>query len=75
MVKIEKMQIINTVVGAFVTAAARDLMYSRYLSKLQSNQLLYPDSAIVYIDKRNPLHATLPTSNMLGELRRMRSEQ
>ena len=61
----------NTIVGAFVTAAARDLMYSRYLSKLQPDQLLYTDtdSAIVYVDKRNPLHVKLPTSNMLGELK------
>ena len=30
----------NTIVGAFITAAARDLMYSRYLSKLKPDQLL-----------------------------------
>ena len=31
----------NIVVGAFVTAAARDLMFSRFLSKLTPDQLLY----------------------------------
>ena len=52
-------------------AAARDLMYFRYLSKLQPDQLLYTDmdSVIVYVDKRNPLHVKLPTSNMLDELK------
>ena len=30
----------NTIVGAFVTAAVRDLMYSHYLSKLKPDQLL-----------------------------------
>ena len=61
----------NTIVGAFVTAAARDLMYSPYLSKLQPDQLLYTDmdSVIVYLDKRNPSHVKLPTSDMLGELK------
>ena len=61
----------NTIVGAFVTAAARDLMYSCYLSKLQPDQLLYTDtdSVIVYVNKRNSLHFKLPTSNMLGELK------
>ena len=60
----------NTTVGAFVTTAARDLMYSRYLSKLQPDQLLYTDtdSVIVYVNKRN-LHVKLPTSNILGELK------
>ena len=61
----------NTIVGAFVMAAARDLIYSHYLSKLQPDQLLYTDmdSVIVYVDKRNPLHIILPTSNMLSELK------
>ena len=61
----------NTIVGAIVMAAARDLMYSHCLSKLQPDQLLYTDmdSVIVYVDKRNPLHIILPTSNMLCELK------
>ena len=61
----------NTIVGAFTTAAARDLMYSCYLSKLQPDQLLYADmdSVIVYVDKRNSLHIKLPTLNMLGKLK------
>ena len=61
----------NTIVGAIVMAAARDLMYSHYSSKLQPDQLLYTDmdSVIVYVDKRNPLHIILPTSNMLDELK------
>ena len=44
----------NTIVGAFVTAAARDLMYSHYLSKLRPDQLLYTDtdSVIVYFNKK-----------------------
>ena len=36
----------NTIVGVFVTAAARDLMISRFLSKLTPDQLLYTDSLI-----------------------------
>ena len=61
----------NTIVGAFVMAAARDLMYSCYLSKLQPDQLLYMDmdSVIVYLDKRNASHIKLPTLDMLGELK------
>ena len=41
----------NITVGAFVTTAARGFMYSRYLSKLQPDQLLYTDtdSVIVYV--------------------------
>ena len=44
----------NTIVDAFVTATARDLMYSRYLSKLRPDQLLYTDtdSVIVYFNKK-----------------------
>ena len=47
----------NTIVGAFVMAAARDLMYSHYLSKSKLNQLLYTDtkSVMVYFNKNNPL--------------------
>ena len=61
----------NTIVGAFVTAAVRDLMYSRCLLKLRPEQLLYTDtdSMIVYVNKKNPLHIDLPTSNMLGDLK------
>ena len=61
----------NTIVGAFVTAAARDLMYCRYLLKLRPEQLLYTDtdSVIVYVNKKNPLHIDLPTSDMLGDLK------
>ena len=33
----------NVIVGAFVTAASRDLMYFHYLSKLRYDQLLYTD--------------------------------
>ena len=61
----------NTIVGAFMTAAARDLMFCRYLSKLHPAQLLYTDtdSVIVYEDDRNHLHVKLPTSDMLGDLK------
>ena len=50
---------------------ARDLIYSRYLSKLQPDELLHTDmdSVIVYVDKRDPLHVKLPTSNILGDLK------
>ena len=60
----------NTIVGAFVTAAARDLMYCRYLLKLWPEQLLYTDtdSMIVYVNKKNLLHIDLPTSDMLGDV-------
>ena len=61
----------NTVVGAFVTAAARDLMYSRFLSKLATDQLLYTDtdSVVYFYDSKNPLHVELSTSDMLGDLK------
>ena len=36
----------NTIVGAFVTGAARDLMYCKYLSKLRPEQLLYTQTLI-----------------------------
>ena len=54
-----------------LTAAARDLMFSRYLSKLEPDQLLYTDtdSVIVYEDLKNPNHIQLPTSDMLGDLK------
>ena len=50
----------NTVVGAFITAAACDLMYSHYLSKIQPDQLLYTDtdSVIMFRDKRNSYEFT-----------------
>ena len=61
----------NTIVGAFVMAAARDLMFHRYLSKLHPDQLLYTDtdSVIVYEDARNDSHVKLPTLDMLGDLK------
>ena len=62
----------NPIVGAFVTAASRDLMYHCYLSKLCLNQLLYADtdSVIVYVDKDNDDHVSLPMSDLLGDLKR-----
>ena len=61
----------NTIVGSFVTAEARRLMYERYLSKLNRDQLLYTDtdSIIMYRDKTNVNHVTLPTSDLLGDLK------
>ena len=61
----------NPIIGAFVTAASRDLMYFRYLSKLNFDQLLYTDtdSVIIYLDKDNVDHVSLPTSDLLGDLK------
>ena len=61
----------NIIVGAFVTAGARDLMYEHYLFKLSADQLLYTDtdSVIVFHDKGNETHMTLPMSDLLGELK------
>ena len=61
----------NTIVGSFVTAEARRLMYERYLSKLSRDQLLYTDtdSVIMYRDKTNVNHVKLPTSDLLGDLK------
>ena len=61
----------NTIVGSFVTAAARRLMYDRYLSKLSEDQLLYTDtdSIVMYRRKGDVNHVELPTSNLLGELK------
>ena len=62
----------NAIVGAFVTAVARDLMYEHYLSKLNADdQLLYTDtdSVIVFHNKSNKVHVTLPASDLLGELK------
>ena len=61
----------NAIVRAFVTASARDLMYEHYLSKLSADQLLYTDmdSVIVFHDKSNEVHVTLPTSDLLGKLK------
>ena len=61
----------NAIVGVFVTAGARDLMYEHYLSKLSADQLLYTDtdSVIVFHNKSNEAHVTLPTSDILGELK------
>ena len=78
MVKIEKGKIAdlvwvekNVIVGAFVTAASRDLMYFRYLSKLRYDQLLYTDtnSVLIYQDSRVHDHVVLPTSDLLGDLK------
>ena len=61
----------NPIVGAFVTAASRDLMYCRYLSKLCLDQLLYTDtdSVIIYADKDNDDHISLLTSDLVGDLK------
>ena len=61
----------NTEVGAFVIAATQDLMYSGFLSKLASDQMLYmdTDSLMYFYDSKNPLHIKLPTSDMLGDLK------
>ena len=61
----------NTIVGEFVTAAARRLMYDNYLSQLNEEQLLYTDtdSIVMYRRKDNVNHVKLPTSNLLGELK------
>ena len=54
-----------------IGAALRDLMYLRYLSKLNFDQLLYTDtdSVIIYLDKDNLDHVSLPTSDLLGDLK------
>ena len=61
----------NPIVEAFVTAGARDLMYDRYLSTLHYDQLLYTDtdSVTIYHDKSNDYHVTLPTSDLLDDLK------
>ena len=61
----------NVIVGAFVTAASRDLMYFRYLSKLTFDQLLYTDtdSVIMYRDFNRADHVMLLTSDLLGNLK------
>ena len=61
----------NVIVGAFVMAASRDLMYFRYLSKLMFDQLLYTDtdSVIMYRDFNQANHVMLPTSDLLGDLK------
>ena len=61
----------NPIIGAFVTAASRDLMYTHYLSNLHPDQLLYTDtdSVIFYIDKDMDDHVDLPTSDFLGDLK------
>ena len=61
----------NVIVGAFVMAASRDLMYFRYLSKLTFDQLLYTntDSVIMYWDFNRANHVMLPTSDLLGDLK------
>ena len=61
----------NVIVGAFVMAASRDLMYFRYLSKLTFDQLLYTDtdSVIMYPGFIRADHVMLPTSDLLGDLK------
>ena len=61
----------NPIIGVFVTAASRDLMYTHYLSNLRPDQLLYTnaDSVIFYIDKDMDNHVDLPTSDFLGDLK------
>ena len=61
----------NPILGAFVTAASRDLMYLRYLSRLRPEQLLYTDtdSVIVFVDDDDERHVVLPTSDLLGDLK------
>ena len=46
-------------------------MHCGYLLKLRAEQLLYTDTdnVIVYVNKKNPLHIDLPTSDMLGDLK------
>ena len=61
----------NPIIGAFVMAASRHLMYFHYLSKLKPEQLLYTDtdSVIVYFDEDADGHIDLPTSDLLGNLK------
>ena len=61
----------NPIIGAFVTAASRHLMYFHYLSKLKPEQLLYTDtdSVIVYFDEDADGHIDLPMSDLLGDLK------
>ena len=61
----------NPIIGAFVMAASRDLMYTHYLSNLLPDQLLYTDTdtVIFYIDKDMDDHMDLPTSDFLGDLK------
>ena len=61
----------NPTVGAFVTAASKDLMYFRYLSMLYPDQLLYTDTdrVIVFFDEDDETHVSLPTSDLLGDLK------
>ena len=42
----------NTIVGSFVTAAARRLMYDCYLSRLKNDQLLYTDTDSIIMYRR-----------------------
>ena len=61
----------NPIIGAFVMATSRDLMYTHYLSNLRPDQLLYTDtdSVIFYIDKDMDDNVDLPTSDFLGDLK------
>ena len=66
----------NTLVGSFVAAGARQLMYERYLSKVNAEQLLCTDtdSIIMYRRKKDGNHVSLPTLNLLGELKNEHEE-
>ena len=66
----------NTLVGSFVTAGARQLMYEKYLSKLNAEQLLYmdTDSIVMYRKKKDVNHVSLPTSSLLSELKNEHEE-
>ena len=61
----------NPIVGAFVTAASRDLMYFRYLSVLHPDQLLYTemDSIMVFFNENDETHVSLPMSDLLEDLK------
>ena len=61
----------NPTVGAFVTAASRDLMYFLYLSVLHSDQLLYTDmdSVEVFMNEDDETHISLPMPDLLGDLK------
>ena len=66
----------NTLVGLFITAGARQLMYEQYLLKLNAEQLLYTDtdSIVMYRRKKDSKHVSLPTSSLLGELKNEHEE-
>ena len=61
----------NPIIGAFVMAVSRHLIYFCYLSKLKPEQLSYTDtdSVIVYFDEDADGHIDLPMSDLLGDLK------